>query len=194
MRPPVYLDNNATTPVDPIVVEAMLPYFTRVFGNASSQQHSYGLEAARAVDRAREAVASLIGAQEREIVFTSGATESNNLALFGVARRYRDRGRHIITAATEHKAVLEPCKELEREGFTVTYLPVDQYGWLDPDDVSRALTDETILVSVMAANNEIGTLQPIRDIGRRCKERGASSTRMPRRHLGRFRSTSMRWA
>lgn len=172
MRPPVYLDNNATTPVDPIVVEAMLPYFTRVFGNASSQQHSYGLEAARAVDRAREAVASLIGAQEREIVFTSGATESNNLALFGVARRYRDRGRHIITAATEHKAVLEPCKELEREGFTVTYLPVDQYGWLDPDDVSRALTDETILVSVMAANNEIGTLQPIRDIGRRCKERG----------------------
>lgn len=128
MQLPVYLDNNATTPVDPIVVETMLPYFGRVFGNASSQQHSYGLEAARAIDRAREQVAILIGAREKEIVFTSGATESNNLALFGAARRYRDRGRHIITVVTEHKAVLEPCKQLEREGFTVTYLPVDQIG------------------------------------------------------------------
>ena len=173
MQLPVYLDNNATTPVDPQVVEAMLPFFANVFGNPSSQQHAYGTAAARAVDRSRVAVADLIGAQEREIVFTSGATESNNLALFGVARRYRDRGRrHIITAATEHKAVLEPCKQLEREGFAVTYLPVNKYGWLDPDDVVRAFTEETILVSVMAANNEIGTLQPIREIGGHCKERG----------------------
>jgi len=172
MQLPVYLDNNATTPVDPLVVETMLPFFGRVFGNASSQQHSYGLEAARAIDRAREQVASLIGAREKEIVFTSGATESNNLALLGVARRCRDRGGHIITVGTEHKAVLEPCKQLEREGFTVTYLPVDECGWLDPDEVSRALTDQTILVSVMAANNEIGTVQPIQGIAHRCRERG----------------------
>lgn len=172
MQSPVYLDNNATTPVDPLVVEEMLPYFSQVFGNASSQQHRYGLEAARAVDRAREQVASLVGANVSEIVFTGGATESNNLALLGAARAYRDRGRHIITATTEHKAVLEPCKELEREGFTVSYLPVDQFGCLDSDDVDRAFTEETILVSVMAANNEIGTLQPIREIAQRCKQRG----------------------
>ncbi len=172
MQLPVYLDNNATTPVDPVVVETMLPFFGRVFGNASSHQHSYGLEAARAIDRAREQVASLIGAREKEIVFTSGATESDNLALLGVARRCRDRGRHIITVVTEHKAVLEPCKQLEREGFTVTYLWVDEYGWLDPDEVSGALTDQTILVSVMAANNEIGTVQPIQGIAHRCRERG----------------------
>lgn len=172
MQLPVYLDNNATTPVDPVVVETMLPFFGRVFGNASSQQHSYGLEAARAIDRAREQVASLIGARAKEIVFTSGATESNNLALLGVARRYRDHGKHIITVATEHKAVLEPCKQLGREGFTVSVLPVDEYGWLDPDEISRALTDQTILVSVMAANNEIGTVQPIRGIAHRCRERG----------------------
>ena len=172
MRVPVYLDNNATTPVDPVVVETMLPFFGRIFGNASSQQHSYGLEAARAIDRAREQVGNLIGAREKEIVFTSGATESNNLALLGAARRYRDRGRHIITVATEHKAVLEPCKQLEREGFAVTYLPVDHCGWLDPDEVAQALIDQTILVSVMAANNEIGTLQPIQEIAHRCRERG----------------------
>lgn len=172
MQLPVYLDNNATTPVDPAVVETMLPFFGRLFGNASSQQHSFGLEAARAVDTARAQVASLVGAREKEIVFTSGATESNNLALFGVARRYRDRGRHIITAVAEHKAVLEPCKQLEREGFRVTYLPVDQHGWVDPDAVAQALTDQTILVSVMAANNEIGTVQPIRDIARTCRARG----------------------
>lgn len=172
MQSPVYLDNNATTPVDPIVLEAMLPFFNGVFGNASSHQHNYGLEAARAIETARQHVASLIGAREKEIVFTSGATESNNLALLGLARRCRDRGRHIITAVTEHKAVLEPCKQLEREGFTVTYLPVDEYGCVDPDDIALALTDQTILVSIMAANNEIGTLQEIHEIAHRCNQRG----------------------
>lgn len=172
MRVPVYLDNNATTPVDPVVVEAMLPFLGLTFGNASSQQHSFGIEAARAVEKARGQVASLVGACEKEIVFTSGATESNNLVLLGVARKYRERGRHIITAVTEHKAVLEPCKQLEREGFRISYLPVDSHGLLHPDEVIRALADDTILVSVMAANNEIGTLQPIREIGQCCEERG----------------------
>lgn len=158
--------------MDPEVLKSMLPYFTDLYGNASSQQHSFGLQAARAIEKARAQVAALIGARESEIVFTSGATESNNLALFGAARHNRLRGTHIITAATEHKAILEPCKQLEREGFSVTYLPVDKHGWLDPERVSQAITDKTTLVSIMAANNEIGTLQPIREIAAQCRERG----------------------
>jgi cysteine desulfurase len=171
MHPPIYLDNNATTPADPSVVEAMLPYFTQAFGNAS-QQHRYGAEAAAAVDRARAQVASLIGARPREIVFTSGATESNNLAIVGVAHRSREEGTHLVTVLTEHASVLAPCRQLEREGFTVTYLPVGGYGQIDPGSVAEAVTDRTVLVSVMAANNEIGTLHPIREIGEICRERG----------------------
>lgn len=169
---PIYMDNNATTRVDPRVLEAMLPCFTERYGNAASRNHSFGWAADEAVDLAREQVAGLIGASPREIVFTSGATESNNLALKGVAAMYRDRGNHLVTAVTEHKAVLDPARRLEREGFTVTFLPVDQYGRVSPEQVAAALTDRTILVSIMAANNEIGTLQPLTAIGRLCKERG----------------------
>lgn len=168
----IYLDNNSTTPLDPAVLEAMLPYFTRAFGNPSNTTHGYGVEAADAVERARSQVAALIGARPKEIVFTSGATESNNLAILGVVRRNRERGDHIITVKTEHKAVLMPCKELEREGFRVTYLSVDPYGRVTPEAVEEAITDRTLLVSVMAANNEVGTLQPIAEIGHICKERG----------------------
>jgi cysteine desulfurase len=169
---PIFMDNNSTTRVDPRVVEAMLPYFTEHFGNAASRHHAFGWKAAEAVERAREQVAAIIGAEAREIVFTSGATESNNLALKGAASMARGKGDHIITAATEHKAVIDPCKRLEREGFRVTFLPVDEFGRVSVDQVADAMTERTILVSIMAANNEIGTLQPIRDIGRRCKERG----------------------
>ena len=169
---PIYLDNNATTRTDPRVVEAMLPYFTEHYGNAASRTHAFGWAAEEAVELAREQVAALIGAGPKEIVFTSGATESNNLALKGVAAMSRDKGDHIITAATEHKAVLDPCKRLERDGFEVTFLPVDRFGQVTPEQVAEAMTEQTILVSVMAANNEIGTLQPIREIGRLCKERG----------------------
>ncbi|MFL5241764.1 MAG: IscS subfamily cysteine desulfurase [Gemmataceae bacterium] len=169
---PIYLDNHATTRVDPRVVEAMLPFFTEHFGNAGSRNHVFGWKAAEAVDQAREQVASLIGAAAKDIVFTSGATESNNLALKGVAGMYGKKGRHIVTVKTEHKAVLDPCKRLERNGFQVTYLDVDRHGQVTVDQVADALSAQTILVSVMAANNEIGTLQPIRDIGHLCKERG----------------------
>ncbi len=168
----IYMDNNATTRTDPRVVEAMLPYFTVHYGNAASRNHAFGWEAEAAVDRAREQVAALIGAVPREIVFTSGATESDNLALKGVAAMYRRQGRHVVTVATEHHAVLDPARRLEREGFRVTFLPVDRYGRVSVEQVAEAITGETILVSVMAANNEIGTLQPIREIGRLCKERG----------------------
>jgi len=149
-----------------------LPYFTEKFGNASSKSHSFGWEAEQAVEKARGQVAALIGALPREIVFTSGATESNNLALKGVAERYRARGNHIITAATEHKAVLDPCKILEQRGFEVTYLPVDRDGLVDPDDVRRAITPRTILISIMYANNEIGVIQPVAEIGRIAREHG----------------------
>jgi cysteine desulfurase len=169
---PIYMDNNSTTRCDPRVVEAMLPYFTERYGNAASRHHAFGWAAKDAVDAAREQVATLIGAGPREIVFTSGATESDNLAVKGVAGMYRGRGDHIVTAATEHKAVLDPCRRLEREGFRLTVLPIDRFGRVAAEQVAEALTEKTILVSVMAANNEVGTLQPVRDIGRLCKERG----------------------
>jgi cysteine desulfurase len=170
---PIYMDNHATTPVDPRVLEAMLPYFTRKFGNAASRNHRFGWEAEEAVEHAREQVARLIGAKSsKEVVWTSGATESNNLALKGVAEFYAEKGRHIVTTKTEHKAVLDTCKRLEKQGFTVTYLDVDREGRVDPDDVRKALTDQTILVSVMLANNEVGTVQPIAEIGRITRERG----------------------
>jgi cysteine desulfurase len=169
---PIYMDNNATTRTDPRVLEAMLPYFTQRYGNAASRTHSFGWEADEAVERAREEVATLVGAHPREIVFTSGATESNNLALKGAAAMYRARGRHVITAATEHHAVLDPLRRLEQDGFRVTVLPVDACGQVSAEQVAGAITDQTILVSVMAANNEVGTLHPVAEIGRLCKERG----------------------
>jgi len=169
---PIYLDNNATTRVDPRVVEAMLPYFTEKYGNAASRHHVFGQEAERAVEAAREQVATLLNASAREIVFTSGATESDNLAIKGVAAMHRAKGDHVVTAATEHHAVLDPCKRLERAGFRVTFLPVDPFGCVTAEQVAANLTEKTILVSVMAANNEIGTLQPIVAIGKTCKERG----------------------
>src|SRR5437667_4972953 len=158
---PIYTDNNATTPTDPRIVQAMLPYFTEKFGNAASRNHAFGWEAEEAVEQGREQVASLIGASAKEIIFTSGATESNNLAIKGVAAMYKKKGNHVITVVTEHKAVIDPCKRLERDGFQVTFLPVDHNGQVSAEQVAAALTDKTILVSVMAANNEIGTLQPI---------------------------------
>jgi cysteine desulfurase len=169
---PIYLDNNSTTRTDPRVLEAMLPYFTQHYGNAASRTHVFGWQAEEAVQQAREQIAALIGASAREIVFTSGATESNNLALKGSAAMLRRRGDHIVTVQTEHKAVLDPCRRLERDGYCVTYLPVDRFGRVSAAQVAEALTQKTILVSVMTANNEIGTLQPIGDIGRLCKERG----------------------
>jgi len=169
---PIYLDNNATTRVDPRVLEAMLPYFTEEFGNAASRQHALGQRAAEAVEEARVRVADLIHASPREIVFTSGATESDNLALKGVAGLVRERGGHLITAATEHKAVLDTARRLEAEGVRVTYLPVDSFGRVSPEQVAEVITERTILVSLMAANNEIGTLHPVREIGAVCRQRG----------------------
>jgi len=170
---PIYMDNHATTRVDPRVVEAMLPYFTEVYGNAASRSHSYGWNAEKVVDAAREQVGALIGASGREIVWTSGATESDNLAIKGAAEFYKDRGRHIITSAIEHKAVLDSCKRLEREGFEVTYLPVVTDGLVTAESVRAAMTDKTILVSIMLANNEIGTVNPVEEIGAVVKEKGA---------------------
>ena len=172
MKLPIYLDNHATTPVDPRVLDAMLPYFKELFGNAASRNHSFGWEAEEAVEKARKQVGSLIGATAKEIVFTSGATESNNLAIKGVAQMYAERGNHIITAASEHKAVLDTCKHLEKDGCRVTYLPLKADGLIDLDMLKESFTDKTILVSIMYANNEIGVVQPIREIGRMCKERG----------------------
>lgn len=173
MKIPVYLDNNATTPVDPRVLEAMLPYFGEKFGNAASRSHAFGWEAEAAVDEAREQVAQIIqAASPREIVFTSGATESDNLAIKGTAEAYRDKGDHIVTCGTEHRAVLDSCKALERRGYRVTYLRVDRYGIVRLDQLREAVTDKTVLISVMAANNEIGTIQPIREIGQLAKEKG----------------------
>jgi cysteine desulfurase len=173
---PLYMDNHATTPLDPRVLDAMMPYFTGKFGNAASRNHQFGWEAEKAVDIAREQVAKLIGATSKEIIFTSGATESDNLAIKGIAEMYRERGNHIITQVTEHKAVLDTCKKLEKQGFRVTYLPVLADGLIDLDDLRRAIVTEgpekTILVSIMYANNEIGVVQPIREIGKICHEKG----------------------
>jgi cysteine desulfurase len=173
LKLPIYMDNHATTPVDPRVVEAMLPYFTEVFGNAASRSHAFGWTAEKAVEKAREQVGALIGASGKEIVWTSGATESDNLAIKGAAEFHKDRGNHIITAQTEHKAVLDTCKRLEKEGFDVTYLPVEQDGRVSAAAVKAAMTDKTILVSIMLANNEIGTVNPVEEIGAVVKERGA---------------------
>src|SRR5947209_10962328 len=169
---PIYMDNHATTPLDPRVLEAMTPYFTNMFGNAASRNHSFGWEAEEAVETARAQIASLIGATAKEIIFTSGATESDNLAIKGVAEMYREKGNHIITAVTEHKAVLDTCKHLEKAGFRVTYMPVQKDGLVDLEDLKRAIDDKTILVTIMAANNEIGVVQPLAEIGKICRERG----------------------
>ncbi|HSB75658.1 MAG TPA: aminotransferase class V-fold PLP-dependent enzyme, partial [Terriglobales bacterium] len=169
---PIYMDNHATTPVDPRVLEAMLPYFTEKFGNPASHSHEFGWTAEAAVEEARQQIARLIGAQAKEIVFTSGATESDNLAITGAATACREKGDHIITVATEHKAVLDTCRHLEKAGLKVTYLAVDKDGLLDLNALRNALTSKTILVSVMAANNEIGVLQPLEEIGKMCRERG----------------------
>jgi cysteine desulfurase len=169
---PIYMDNHATTPVDPRVLEAMMPYLTNVFGNSASRNHQFGWAAEEAVENAREQIAKLIGATAKEIIFTSGATESNNLAIKGVAEMYREKGNHIITAATEHKAVLDTCKRLEKSGYKVTYLPVQKDGLVNLDELKAAMTDKTILVTVMFANNEIGVLQPVEQIGKLCRERG----------------------
>lgn len=169
---PIYMDNHATTPLDPRVLDAMMPYFTTTFGNAASRNHSFGWEAEKAVEAAREQIAKLIGATAKEIIFTSGATESNNLAIKGVGEMYRERGNHIITQVTEHKAVLDTCKRMEKAGFRVTYLPVKADGLIDLDDLKRAIDDKTILVTIMYANNEIGVLQPVAEIGKICREKG----------------------
>jgi cysteine desulfurase len=173
VRLPIYLDHHATTPVDPRVLEAMLPYFSQDFGNPSSQTHAFGWRAEAAVEDARERLARAIGAADpREIVFTSGTTESDNLALKGVARAAKKRGDHLVTIATEHPAVLDACAALEAEGFRVTRLPVDSDGLVDPEQVAHALSERTLLVSVMAANSEIGVLQPLEEIARICRARG----------------------
>ena len=169
---PIYLDNHATTRTDPRVVEAMLPYFSTVYGNAASLSHKFGWDAGAAVDRAREQVAGVIGAEPKEIIFTSGATESNNLAIKGALSHLKRKGNHLVTAATEHKAVLDPMKRLAREGWDVTVVAADEYGLVTVEAIEAALTDRTVLVSVMAANNEVGTINPIGAIGRLCHERG----------------------
>src|SRR5881275_949818 len=169
---PIYMDNHATTPVDPRVLQAMLPYFTEKFGNAASRNHPFGWAGEEAVENARAQVASLIGATPKEIIFTSGATESDNLMIKGVAEMYREKGNHIITQAIEHKAVLDTCKRLEKDGFEVTYLPVQRDGRVDPEDVRKAITPKTILITIMYANNEIGVINPIAEIGKIAKEHG----------------------
>ncbi len=173
MKLPIFLDNHSTTPVDPRVLEAMLPYFTEKFGNAASRSHAFGWAAEEAVEAARKQIAKLIKADPKEIVFTSGATESDNLALKGVLEMYKEKGTHIITSSTEHRAVLDTAKTLEAKGLaTVTYLPVDKEGMVNPQDVRNAITDKTILISVMLANNEIGTINPVKEIGKIAKEKG----------------------
>src|SRR5262245_60148587 len=171
-KKPLYLDYQATTPMDPRVLEAMMPYFTEKFGNPHSRSHAFGWEAEEAVEKAREQVAKLINADPREIVFTSGATESNNLAIAGVARFYKDKKNHIVTLVTEHKCVLDTCRHLEQEGFDVTYLPVEQNGLVDLEKLKAAITPKTAIVSIMGANNEIGVIQPLAEIGAICRERG----------------------
>jgi cysteine desulfurase len=172
MKLPIYMDYHATTPVDPRVLEAMMPYFNEKFGNAASRNHPFGWEAEEAVEIARKQVADLVGANPKEIIFTSGATESNNLAIKGVAEMYREKGNHVITCVTEHKAVIDTCKKLEKQGLRVTYLPVQKDGRISLDELKSAITDKTILISIMTANNEIGVIQPIAEIGAIAKEKG----------------------
>ena len=172
MKLPIYMDHHATTPVDPRVLETMLPYFTETFGNAASRNHVFGWEAEAAVDESRHQVAAAMNAGEKEIVFTSGATESDDLAILGAARMYRQKGNHVITGQTEHRAVLDTCEALARDGFEVTYLPVDRAGRIFPDQVRDAITERTILATLMLANNEVGTIHPIGAIGAVCRERG----------------------
>ncbi|GJL68916.1 MAG: cysteine desulfurase IscS [Nitrospirales bacterium] len=172
MKLPIYLDNHSTTPCDPRVLETMLPYFTEKFGNAASRNHSFGWEAEEAVEVARKQIAHLIHADAKELIFTSGATESDNLALQGVVEMYREKGNHIITGSTEHRAVIDTAKYLEKKGVKVTFLPVDKAGMVSPDDVRNAITDQTILISIMMANNEIGTINPVAAIGKVAKEKG----------------------
>jgi len=169
---PIYMDNHATTPTDPRVLDAMMPFFRDQFGNAASRNHKFGWEAEEAVEEGRKQVAALIGADPREIVFTSGATESDNLAVKGVAWMYREKGDHIITCVTEHKAILDTCKHLEKDGFRITFLPVDGKGFVDLDDLRKAITNKTILVSIMTANNEVGVVQDIRQIGKIARDAG----------------------
>ncbi len=173
LKLPVYMDYQATTPMDPRVLEAMIPYFTEKFGNPHSRSHAYGWEAEAAVEKARQQVADLIGANEKEIIFTSGATESNNLAIKGVAHFYKDKKDHIVTVVTEHKCVLDACRHLEQEGFKITYLPVQKNGLIDLNELRNAITEKTALVSIMAVNNEIGVIQPLKEIGKICREKGA---------------------
>jgi cysteine desulfurase len=168
---PIYLDYQATTPMDPRVLEAMMPYFTYKFGNPHSRSHSYGWEAEEGVEKARGQLAKLIGADEKEVIFTSGATESNNLAIRGVAEFYKDRKNHIVTTVTEHKCVLDTCRHLEQNGFEVTYLPVQKNGLIDLEELRAAITDKTVVVSIMAVNNEIGVIQPLEEIGKICREK-----------------------
>lgn len=173
MSTPIYLDYNATTPVDERVLEKMIPYFSEIFGNAASINHLHGYEAKKAVDKSREQISKILGCKSsREIIFTSGATEANNLAIKGVFRKYKKKGNHIITSKIEHPSVLDTVKYLEKEGAEITYLDVDKYGMVNPTDVQKAITDTTILVSIMYANNEIGTIQPVSDIGKITKEAG----------------------
>ncbi len=172
MKLPIYMDYHATTPMDPRVFETMAPYFTEIFGNAASRNHSFGWQAEEAVEKGRKQIADLIGANPKEVIFTSGATESNNLALKGIAEMYAEKGNHLITAATEHKAILDTCKRLEKNGCRVTYLPVQANGLVDLDMLREAITDKTILISIMYANNEIGVIQPVAEIGKIAKEKG----------------------
>jgi len=173
MKLPIFMDNHSTTPMDPRVLEVMLPYFVEKFGNSASRNHAFGWEAEEAVETARKQIARLIHADSKEIVFTSGATESDNLAIKGVVEMYHEKGDHIITSATEHRAVLDTCKALEsKRGVKVTYVPVDKAGMVNPEDVRNAITDKTILITIMMANNEIGTINPIKDIGKIAKEKG----------------------
>src|SRR5437762_11734416 len=169
---PTYMDNHATAPMDPRVLEEMLPYFMEKFGNAASRNHSFGWAAEEGVETARERIAKLVGATTKEIIFTSGATESDNLAIKGVAEMYREKGNHIITCVTEHKALIDTCKRLEKDGYRVTYLPVRKDGLISLDDLRNAITDKTILITIMTANNEIGVVQPIAEIGAIAKEKG----------------------
>lgn len=169
---PIFMDNHSTTPVDPKVLESMLPYFTEKFGNAASRNHSFGWEAEKAVEDARVQISKLINANPKEIIFTSGATESDNLALKGVVEMYREKGDHIVTSVTEHRAVLDSTKRLEKNGVKVTYLPVTKDGVVDPEEVRKAITDKTILISIMMANNEIGTINPVAEIGKIAKSKG----------------------